>query len=256
MGCASSDSTSRRISGSAFASSVARSATSESTADWYSSSIRRQRSGSIVTHRAIARLSVGRIDQTPPGGHSPSGCSPLSSRTNHTLANRQSRITVSADTWRASAVSSTLEPAEESHFHYMTLPQIERRQRIQGIVERDQLLTGLAGDEERFVQRYLLGAATPFLISTGPGRIHQDAPHHSGRHREEVRAVLPPHLINLDQPEVHLVDERGCLRGVCPARSPAMCRRASRRSSSWTSGIVRIQRGFVTTSPRQYEPSD
>src|SRR5688572_21780927 len=94
------------------------------------------------------------------------------------------------------------ESCKESHLHDLTLSKIDCRQRIQGIVERNQFVTRLARDDECFVQRDYLGAATSFLKPTGPRSIHEDASHHSGRHREEMRTILPPYLIDFDQPQV------------------------------------------------------
>ena len=55
------------------------------------------------------------------------------------------------------------------------------------------------------------------------GVIDQDAPHQPGGHREEVGAVLPFHLADVDQAQVRLVDERGRLErvpGALPAHLP------------------------------------
>ena len=44
--------------------------------------------------------------------------------------------------------------------------------------------------------------------------VHEDAAHHASSHREEMRAVVPFHLVRVDQPQVRLVDERGRLKTV------------------------------------------
>ena len=46
------------------------------------------------------------------------------------------------------------------------------------------------------------------------GGVHQDASHHPRRDREEVRAVLPLHLVGGGQPQIDLLDERRGLECV------------------------------------------
>ena len=50
--------------------------------------------------------------------------------------------------------------------------------------------------------------------SRASARVDENPPHQSRRHREEVRAVLPMHLLHFDEPEVRLVDERRRLQRV------------------------------------------
>jgi hypothetical protein len=106
------------------------------------------------------------------------------------------------------------QPAEESHFHDLTLPWVNRRERRQGIVQRDQIRTGLVRHNERLLQRSHRRAATAFLIAPSARRINENPAHQPRRHREEVRAVLPPNPIDFNEPQVHLVDERRRLEGV------------------------------------------
>ena len=44
--------------------------------------------------------------------------------------------------------------------------------------------------------------------------VHEDTPHQPRRHREKVRAVLPVHLLDIDEPQVGLVDERRGLQAM------------------------------------------
>jgi len=50
----------------------------------------------------------------------------------------------------------------------------------------------------------------------------EDAPHQPRRHREEVCPVLPFHSLDVDQPQVRLVDERSGLKTVTGSLTPHM----------------------------------
>ena len=78
-------------------------------------------------------------------------------------------------------------------------------------------MTGSASDRQTFVERHLHGPPAAFLIPLRSRVVDEDAPHETGRHREEVRAILPVDLLDVDQAQVRLVDERGRLKAVpCP----------------------------------------
>src|SRR2546430_10091258 len=47
-----------------------------------------------------------------------------------------------------------------------------------------------------------------------PREIHQNPPHQLGRDAEKVRAVLPTHILPVNQPDVSLIDQCGCLQSV------------------------------------------
>jgi hypothetical protein len=76
-----------------------------------------------------------------------------------------------------------------------------------------------------FVEPYPDAAAATFLIPPGLRRIHEDSPHQASGHRQKVRAVLPIHLLDVDQSKVRLVAP---WPGRVPERSPAMQRCAIR----------------------------
>jgi hypothetical protein len=44
--------------------------------------------------------------------------------------------------------------------------------------------------------------------------VHENAPHQSGGHRKKMGAVLPLHLLEIDQPQVRFVDKRCRLKRV------------------------------------------
>ena len=57
--------------------------------------------------------------------------------------------------------------------------------------------------------------------------IHEDPPHDASRDGEEMRPVLPLDVFRFNQPEIRLVDEKGCLSAVTRALSghAALCDR-------------------------------
>ena len=50
--------------------------------------------------------------------------------------------------------------------------------------------------------------------------VNQDAPHHLGRHCEEMRAILPFHALVVHQPHVGFIHQGGGLKGVSRAFAP------------------------------------
>jgi hypothetical protein len=63
--------------------------------------------------------------------------------------------------------------------------------------------------------------------------VDEDAPHHLGRHSEEVRAILPIGVSLIDESEVRLVDQGRRLQDV-PGALVLQLAAARRRSSWWT----------------------
>ena len=94
--------------------------------------------------------------------HPPSSCSPLSSRTSHALASRQSRITVSRTLSASRFLDS--QPAEESH---STTYSFEIPAPMHSGVVDATVLTGLA--RERTLRLSILLAGEPRFDTHGPG---------------------------------------------------------------------------------------
>ena len=69
-------------------------------------------------------------------------------------------------------------------------------------------------------ERHLMRASTPLLIAASATRVYENPPHDTGRHRKEMRAILPLHVANIDEPQVRLVDERGWLERVAVTFMP------------------------------------
>jgi hypothetical protein len=60
----------------------------------------------------------------------------------------------------------------------------------------------------------LLFVSAALGSETRAGEIHQDMPHQLGGDAEEMGAVLPPHLPQINQPHIGFVDQRGGLQGM------------------------------------------
>lgn len=56
--------------------------------------------------------------------------------------------------------------------------------------------------------------AAPFVGTLAAGVIDQDLAHDAGRHREEMRAVLPLRLFLIYQPNISFMDQSRCLQRV------------------------------------------
>ena len=71
---------------------------------------------------------------------------------------------------------------------------------------------------------------TTFDAAMCTGGVHQDAPHDPRRHGEKVPPVLPVDLVNVEQSEIRLIDERRrlqcmvrtLLRHVAPRQAPQL----------------------------------
>ena len=82
--------------------------------------------------------------------------------------------------------------------------------------------------------------------------VHQDAAHQPRGHREEVRAVLPRHVVRIDQPQIGLVDERRRLEAV----PDALAGHAAPRDLVELVMDERnqlLEGGFIALAPREEE---
>ena len=55
---------------------------------------------------------------------------------------------------------------------------------------------------------------TPAFQIVAPRVVHQNAPHHLRRHREEMRAILPPHALITHEAHVRLIHQRRRLQAM------------------------------------------
>ena len=98
-------------------------------------------------------------------------------------------------------------------------------------------------------------ACAPLLIAARASGVHEHPPHDAGRHRKEMRAILPLHVTDIDELQVRLVDERGWLERVAVAFVPhvapgdaAQLRMDHRHEL--------LERSFIPVSPGDKEVRD
>ena len=125
----------------------------------------------------------------------------------------------------AAALSSFVRPPKNRSSTTRALPLVPLRQQVQGVVERDQIRSTF-GDDQRLVERHQDGAAAALLIAPGTCRVHENPPHVTCSKGKEVSAILPVHVIKVDQPQVDLVDERRRPERVVRPFSPQVVPRA------------------------------
>src|SRR5450631_2754346 len=131
------------------------------------------------------------------------------------LAIFQSRMTLCAEIFRTSAVSSTLSPPKNSELHDPRFAWVDLRQSIQRFVDSDDLtVPGARGDFRHVVQIQVYCRAAPFGHALGAGSIDQNPPHHVCRNSEEMSSILPANAVSPDQAKENLVDQGGGLHGV------------------------------------------
>ena len=98
-------------------------------------------------------------------------------------------------------------------------------------------------------------AGAALLITARARRIHEHAAHHTGRHREEMRAILPLHVTDIDELEVRLVDERGGLEGVPVSLVPHVAPGdAAKLRMDYRDEL--LESGFVSLPPCHEEVGD
>ena len=130
----------------------------------------------------------------------------LNSRNSQALARFQSRLTVRGEMFESRYDLLLCQSAEIAQLDNLGLARRHLRERCQGLVDRKNGSVRRRRQDGGFVQihfgRY---SAAPARTVRASG-IHQDAPHHLGRDRKELRARLPFDVGHVDQAEVDLVD--------------------------------------------------
>ena len=178
----------------------------------------------------------------------------LSSRSSHAFASFQSRMTVSTDTLRTVAVSSTLSPPKNRS----SITRLFRSSTFASSASASSRATrscpgARAGDEP--VEGDPDGASASLLIALRPRVVDQDPAHQSRRHREKVRTVLPLDALDVDEPQVRLVHESRGLQTV----PEALAGHAPSSDALQLAVDVRDQRiegRLVATSPGQQQARD
>ena len=117
------------------------------------------------------------------------------------------------------AVSSTVRPPKKRISTTWTFRGSTRGERVQGIIEGDEVDGRVVAHDGGFVQRDVLNAASTFEVV--PSRsLHENATHQLRGDGEEVRSILPLHPLVVDQADVGLVDQRGGLEAVVGSLAP------------------------------------
>ena len=120
---------------------------------------------------------------------------------------------MTGDTFRTSAVSSTLKPPKNRSSTTLRLSRIDASKSLQSIVEHDQIFSPISADDGCVFQSNVLDAATAFQV-VAPCVVNQNPSHELRRNGEEVGAVLPAHALVVHQPQVSFVDQGSGLQTV------------------------------------------
>ena len=101
------------------------------------------------------------------------------------------------------------EPTEEPQFGNAGLTLVERGELLERVMEIEDVNVALGASSNVVSKGHASPAPGPLCHLVGARPIHEDAPHHLGRHREELRAVPPDRAILIHQAKVDLV-HKGC----------------------------------------------
>ena len=139
------------------------------------------------------------------------------------------------------------ESAKEAHFDNLYFARIEPRQRVHRVIQRHQVRGTVAAHHCCLLQRNVLHAAAALQVVT-PRMLHQNAPHHLGRNREEMRAILPLHALVIHQAHVGFIDQRGGLQAVPRALALHV---AARQTAQFVinDGSQLFERALVSAAP-------
>ena len=118
------------------------------------------------------------------------------------------------------------ESAEEPQFGDPGFTLIERGKLVESVIEIEHVNVALRALSGVLGERHASPPPGPLRHLMGARTIDEDAPHHLGRHREELRAVLPDGAILIDQTKVDLVHERRRLQRLTRALAPKERRRS------------------------------
>jgi hypothetical protein len=82
---------------------------------------------------------------------------------------------------------------------------------------------GLPRKHGYFIDVDSFHGTTSLMGAARPSGVHQNAPHHLRRDREELRPVLLLDVLDVHQAEIHFIDQSSGLKGVarCARRSKA-----------------------------------
>ena len=146
------------------------------------------------------------------------------------------------------------EAAEKAHLDDLDLSGVDAGESVQGIIESDEVDGRVVAHDGGFVQRDMLDAASTFEVV--PSRsLHENATHQLRRDGEEVRSILPPHPLVVDQPDVGLIDQRGRLEAVVGSLAPHVPV-GEPTEFGIHDGRQRVERSVVPVAPRTEKRTD
>ena len=105
------------------------------------------------------------------------------------------------------------EPTEVAQLDQLRTRRIDRRQTLQGRVQRHQVQIHGGLHQLQLGQRNALSTVT-LARAMAPRVVHQDLAHQPRSHAYEVHPVLPVDPVHPRQAHVGLIDQRGRLQGV------------------------------------------
>ena len=159
---------------------------------------------------AMRRAAAYRVVSSVPN---PSTAPPPSSRYSQNLAMLQSRRTVAGETLSTSAVSSTLSPPKKRISMIRTLRGSRRASAFRASSSATRSPGSAVTHDGNVIEGDVRHSGPALYVMTAC-MVDQDAPHHLGRHREEMGAILPFHALVVHQPHVGFIHQGGGLQGV------------------------------------------
>ena len=144
------------------------------------------------------------------------------------------------------------ESAEGTKLHDLGQVCIDILEATERLIQREDWYLVRSGHVSRFVNRHALQAFASLARAVTPGVIDQNPAHHHRRNTKEVRSIMPIDLPLIDEPQVHLVDERRRLQGVVGPLAAKLARRNATelRIDKWEQLIERTA-GAATPIAKQ-----
>src|SRR5205085_10329837 len=85
--------------------------------------------------------------------------------------------------------------AEETKLHNAALARIQFRQARESLIERNKVGAFFRRKDGRLIKLDGTDTGATLLVSARPGVVDENAAHHLGGDGEEVRAILPSHIL-------------------------------------------------------------
>jgi len=106
------------------------------------------------------------------------------------------------------------QPREAAALHDPRLSKTVPGELGKSAVEGEHVVQGHRRRREAVREGQVSRPSAPLGPGSRPRVIDEDSPHDAGGHGEEVDAVFPVHLLNVDQTDVRFVDQRRRAQGV------------------------------------------